>query len=136
MNRRGKIGLSALALLLITGATLAAGMMMGVPEPYRDMRNPLSASDKVVAEGGQLFQVNCAVCHGKRGYGNGPAAEQLSPRPANLSNFMKMRMMARDNYLIWTISEGGRRFNTAMPAFKESLSEEERWKIIHFLRTL
>ncbi|EGV49839.1 hypothetical protein Rifp1Sym_fr00060 [endosymbiont of Riftia pachyptila (vent Ph05)] len=49
---------------------------------------------------------------------------------------MQMRMMARDNYLIWTISEGGKRFNTAMPAFKETLGIEDRWKIIHFLRTL
>lgn len=141
--------MSALALLLVIGATLAAGMMMnhsmarhhqgmmvGVPEPYRDMRNPLSASDEMVVEGGQLFQANCAVCHGKLGYGNGPAAEKLSPRPSNLNAFMKMRMMARDNYLFWTISEGGKRFNTAMPAFKDSLSEKDRWKIIRFLRTL
>lgn len=141
--------MSALALLLVIGATLAAGMMMnhsmarhhqgmmvGVPEPYRDMRNPLPVSDAVVAEGKQLYLANCATCHGIQGYGNGPVAEQLSPRPANLNAFMKMRMMARDNYLFWTISEGGKRFNTAMPAFKNSLSEKDRWKIIRFLRTL
>ncbi|KRT54372.1 c-type cytochrome [endosymbiont of Ridgeia piscesae] len=148
MNKRaGQFGLGALA--LVTGVTLAGGMMMnhsvarhhqgmrvGVPEPYRDMRNSLPESDAVIAEGEQLYQANCAACHGKQGYGDGPAGKPLSPRPANLNHFMQMRMMARDNYLIWTISEGGKRFNTAMPAFKETLGEEDRWKIIHFLRTL
>jgi len=143
------IGLGALALLSMVGVALAAGMMMdhsvarhyqgmrvGVPEPYGNMKNPLSATDEVIAQGARLYQDNCAACHGKQGYGDGPAGVRLTPRPANLNRFIKMRMMARDNYLIWTISEGGKRFNTAMPAFKETLSEADRWKIIHFLRRL
>jgi mono/diheme cytochrome c family protein len=141
--------MGAMTLLLAAGVALAAGMMMnqsmarhhqgmmvGVPEPYSGMGNPLPASEEAISQGAQLYQANCAACHGKQGYGDGPAGKQLSPQPANLNRFMKMRMMARDNYLIWTISEGGKRFNTAMPAFKETLSEEDRWKIIHFLRRL
>jgi len=148
-KRNTLLGLGALALLLAADVALAAGMMMnrsmarhhqgmmvGVPEPYRNMRNPMPATDEVITQGARLYQANCAACHGKQGYGDGPAGKQLSPRPANLNHFMKMRMMARDNYLIWTISEGGKRFSTAMPAFKETLSEEDRWKIIHFLRRL
>jgi mono/diheme cytochrome c family protein len=112
------------------------GMMFGLPEPYRNMRNPLPATNEVLNQGAQLYQTYCAACHGKQGYGDGPAGKQLSPPPANLSHFMRMRMMARDNYLIWAISEGGKQFNTAMPGFSETLSEQDRWKIVHFLRTL
>ncbi len=141
--------LGIVAVLVLGGSVLAAGMMMnrsmarhhqgmmgGIPEPYRDMRNPLPRTREIVAQGQELFQANCAACHGPRGYGDGPAGKALSPPPANLNRLMKMRMMARDNYLIWTLSEGGKAFQTAMPAFKETLSEEERWKIIWFLRTL
>jgi len=38
--------------------------------------------------------------------------------------------------ITWIISEGGKDFNAAMPAFKEALSEKQKWKIIQFLRTL
>lgn len=44
--------------------------------------------------------------------------------------------MAGDGYLIWAIGEGGAQIGSAMPAFKDSLSEADRWRIIRFLRTL
>jgi mono/diheme cytochrome c family protein len=44
--------------------------------------------------------------------------------------------MASDNYLMWTISEGGAGLGTAMPPFKDALSENERWKIIRYLESL
>lgn len=35
------------------------------------------------ARGEFLFQANCAICHGKEGRGDGPAAGVLDPRPRN-----------------------------------------------------
>ena len=148
MKRSTLSGLAILVSLLTVGSVLAAGMMhqgmarrhqgmmVGIPKPYNAMRNPLPASKEIISEGEQLYQTYCASCHGKQGYGDGPAGMQLSPRPSNLNQLMRMRRMASDSYLIWTISEGGKQFNTAMPAFKETLSEKDRWKIIHFLKNL
>jgi mono/diheme cytochrome c family protein len=42
--------------------------------------------------------------------------------------------MAGDEYLLWTVSEGGKAFETAMPAFKDSLSEDQIWSIIAYMR--
>ena len=112
------------------------GMMGGIPAEYRNQTNPLEANNEVINQGRKLYQENCVSCHGEKGYGDGPAGSQLSPKPANLTGLMRMPMMARDDYLFWAISEGGKRFNTPMPAYKEVLTEDERWKIIHFLRTL
>ncbi|GLO76368.1 hypothetical protein MACH18_34480 [Phaeobacter italicus] len=42
--------------------------------------------------------------------------------------------MSGDEYLLWAISEGGQRFGTEMPAFREALTEEEIWKIIAYMR--
>ena len=44
------------------------------------------------------------------------------------------RPIAVDEYLLWSISEGGRQFDTEMPAFKGTLSREEIWKVIAFMR--
>ena len=109
------------------------GMMGGLPAEYSGRRNPLPVTEKLVRAGERLYQIYCAVCHGERGYGDGPTARDLNPPPANLYRLMRMPV-ARDDYLFWTISEGGKAFNSSMPAFKESLSIEERWKIIHYLR--
>lgn len=42
--------------------------------------------------------------------------------------------MLNDEYLFWTISEGGAPVGSAMPAFKEMLTEEEIWKIVVAMR--
>ncbi len=42
--------------------------------------------------------------------------------------------MAVDEYLLWTISEGGKPFETDMPAFKDVLTPEEIWQVIAFMR--
>jgi len=108
----------------------------GIPAPYGVMINPLPPSQENIARGAELFQTFCSSCHGKEGQGDGPAGAALKPRPANLTRFIRMPPLSRDSYLIWTISDGGAQFKTAMHSFKQSISEQDRWKIIHFLRTL
>ena len=65
--------------------------------------------------------------------GNGDMGKALSPSPALLA-YMITRPIAVDEYLVWSISEGGKQFASAMPAFKESLSREEIWQIIAYMR--
>lgn len=46
--------------------------------------------------------------------------------------------MLSDDYLFYRISEGGNvaPFNSAMPAWKEILTETERWDVINYTRSL
>ena len=110
-----------------------AFMNMGVPAEYRGRTNPLETTPEVVSEGGLLYQTQCALCHGTQGYGDGVAGNSLSPSPALLAHLIQTPM-AIDAYLFWSIAEGGAAFGSAMPAFKDGLTEEEIWKIITYLR--
>jgi mono/diheme cytochrome c family protein len=110
-------------------------MMGGMPVAYRGLRNPVASSARVISEGEALYRASCAACHGDSGEGNGPAASGLYPPPANL-RWLMGRPMVNDGYLMWAISEGGGGIGTAMPAFKDALSESERWKIIRYLESL
>jgi mono/diheme cytochrome c family protein len=65
--------------------------------------------------------------------GDGEAGKSLTPSPALLA-WMIQRPVAVDEYLLWTISEGGTEFKTGMPAFKDTLSREEIWKIVAYMR--
>jgi hypothetical protein len=72
-------------------------------------------------------------CHGERGLGGGEAADDLTPSPALLA-YLVQQPIAVDQYLLWSISEGGKEFGTAMPAFKDTLTRDQIWKIIAYLR--
>jgi mono/diheme cytochrome c family protein len=36
--------------------------------------------------------------------------------------------------MLWSISDGGAAFGSAMPAFKDVLSRDEIWKIVTYMR--
>ena len=108
-------------------------MNVGVPPEYRGQLNPLATTRSVVKEGSMLYQKQCAVCHGAEGMGDGEAANGLNPSPALLA-YMVQRPQSVDEYMMWTISAGGKAFGTPMPAFKDMLSKEDIWKIVTFMR--
>ena len=47
---------------------------------------------------------------------------------------MIQRPISVDEYLLWSIAEGGKQFDTEMPAFKDALAREDIWKIIAYMR--
>jgi mono/diheme cytochrome c family protein len=108
-------------------------MHAGIPAEYRGLRSPLAPTQDDVQAGGLLYQKQCAVCHGAQGMGDGEAAKSLNPSPALLAYMIQMPMSV-DEYLLWSIAEGGKQFGTSMPAFKETMSPEEIWKTIAYMR--
>ncbi len=65
------------------------------------------------------------------------AAEALNPKPATLADGMMMNDLS-DGYLFWRVSKGGAMepFNSAMPAWESGLTDEQRWQVISYVRTL
>ena len=106
----------------------------GVPAPYSDVKNPLPSNEATINAGKVLFGEHCSSCHGRSGRGDGEAGLELNPKPANIA-FIMDKWIATDPFLFWSISEGGVPLGTAMPVFKETLGDEQRWQIIHYLRT-
>jgi mono/diheme cytochrome c family protein len=105
----------------------------GVPEAYSGARNPLPRTPETIRQGGALYLERCAGCHDPSGMGHGDAGLALYPSPALLADLIRMPQ-AVDEYLLWAISEGGAPFGTKMPAFKDTLSQEQMWQIIAYMR--
>ncbi|MGB3713137.1 MAG: hypothetical protein WA996_01790, partial [Candidatus Promineifilaceae bacterium] len=61
----------------------------------------------------------------------------LDPKPANLSDSEMMHDLS-DGYLFWRVSKGGylEPFNSHMPPWESWLTEEQRWQVISYVRTL
>lgn len=105
----------------------------GVPAEYRGQTSPLPKTPATIDRGRKQYRDHCAACHRMDGLGGGAAATGLSPSPA-LLRFLVDRPDAADEYLLWTISEGGTPFGTAMPAFKKVVARDDIWAIIAFMR--
>lgn len=104
-----------------------------LPEEYLTAQNDVGYTIGAIAAGGPLYAAHCGRCHGATGLGNGELATALSPSPALLAHMIQ-QPVAIDQYLLWTISEGGRPFGTAMPAFKSEMSQEQIWQVVAYLR--
>jgi len=92
------------------------------------------AAEKKIAV---LFEELCSVCHGVGGKGDGPSAQGLQPRPAD---FTVCNVMAKDSdevlfKIIKGVGQSVRR-STVMPAWGDSLSEEQIRELIKFIRGL
>ncbi len=90
--------------------------------------NPRPNTPEVRDEGAWLYGVYCAVCHGATGQGDGQIAEHYTRMP-NLSAPYVQNYT--DGWIYSIIREGGR----SMPAFASSMSVDERWALVHFVRT-
>ena len=91
-------------------------------------------------EGRGIYRSACAPCHGLRGDGQGPAARSINPKPRDFTaGVFKLRTtpsgaLPTDSDLFRTISEGVP--GTWMPAWEELLSENQRWAVLAYLKTL
>jgi putative copper export protein/mono/diheme cytochrome c family protein len=90
--------------------------------------SPTGFSAQSIAGGEALFAQNCTSCHGPDGHGDGPAAKDLQPPPADLTaNHIYAHS---DGDLFWWITEG---IGAAMPAFGERLDPTGRWNLVDFI---
>ncbi|NMC14202.1 MAG: c-type cytochrome [Chloroflexi bacterium] len=92
----------------------------------------ISAVDSFQDAGKKAFQDYCVRCHGEQAKGDGIDAAKLSSPPANIADLAFMsRMSSQDLYRSITIG-----LSPDMPPFGNILSEEDRWAIIDYLRSL
>ncbi|MCX6928785.1 MAG: cytochrome c [Verrucomicrobia bacterium] len=111
-------------------ALLWAGDNWGVPETAAARTNIVSGDLANIATGRRIYEIRCADCHGQKGKGDGPAATDLNPKPGDLS---KPALADQpDGVLFWKISEGKK----PMPPYSTKLSEEQRWQVVNYIRTL
>ncbi|MFQ5742460.1 MAG: c-type cytochrome [Acidobacteriota bacterium] len=114
------------------------GIHFNLPNKYVAIENPLPWSEENIRQGGVLYTRNCAMCHGDAQSGNGLFARAWQPRPANFRDTGTIAQLD-ENYLYWRIKEGGPglprgsiEYRSAMPVWKNVLSDEEIWKVIMF----
>jgi len=93
-------------------------------------KNPIPADDKSSAAGRDVYVKQCLSCHGETGKGDGTAAKDLDPKPKDLSS--PDVQSQSDGTLFWKITTGKK----PMPTFEKLTSEDDRWNVVNYIRTL
>jgi len=106
-----------------------------IPGEYKGLTNPVAGDEASLERGAEQYAALCAACHGDGGMGDGPAGVALDPAPSAIAHTSQMM---GDDYLFWRISEGGAfaPFNSSMIAWKASVSEEQAWDLVNYVRAL
>ncbi len=105
-----------------------------VSKDYKIMdRTPVAPTQESLAQGKALFLENCAVCHGEKGDGKGPAAAGMSPPPANFTDIAHSNMYGPGDKF-WIITNGA--LETGMPSFSADISLAGRWHLVNYILSL
>ncbi len=97
------------------------------PEKAARRPNPVAATESSIQRGAKLYSQYCVSCHGSKGRGDGPVGAALNPRPTDL---VTMAPQHSDGDLAWKIANG----RGAMPSWKGSLSENQIWDVVNYLK--
>jgi mono/diheme cytochrome c family protein len=121
-------------------AAMAAGAearKWTAPDEDKARPNPVEATPAALLKGRALYQKHCASCHGDKGKGDGPA-ESYEIEPATDLTDAVLQERLTDGEILWKITTGLKSgTDVIMPSIAQRVpAEEDRWKLVHFTRTL
>jgi mono/diheme cytochrome c family protein len=94
------------------------------------LTNPVAADARSLRNGAQQFAINCSVCHGPAGAGDGPVTRFSYP-PMPIGRGSNAATNLSDGYLFGIIRNG----RGLMPSYNR-IEESDRWDLINYLRAL
>lgn len=103
--------------------------------------NPFPITSKGLEIGKELYTINCAICHGDAGDGAGYLVRDPNPAagdpggkyPAAPANFLLDDLINSSNGRYYFSIIYGK---NVMGGYADKLSFEERWQVIHYIRSL
>jgi len=100
-----------------------------VPAKYLTMKNPIPANTDA-AIGKSLYSKHCKSCHGSEGYGDGSKAKDMK---GDLGDFSSAGFQKQSDGALFYKTTTGRE---DMPEFSKKLTDEDRWLVVNYMRTL
>ena len=100
------------------------------PAHSDSVKNPFVGNARATAEGKEIYNQMCVLCHGLKGKGNGQAGLSLVKKPAN---FLALKVINQtDGNIFWKITNG----KAPMASYEELWTDDQRWKLVNYIRAL
>lgn len=97
-----------------------------------EVKNPLTVTEQVLAEGKHNYMIYCAVCHGETGDGKGFIVTEGKYTAAPPSYFADGYINMPDGKIFHSITYG----KGAMQSYAYALNKEDRWKVISYINKM
>jgi len=123
-NLKKIFGLILFATLLVANLSAAS---WDIPADKKNKNSFIKFNDATANEGEVLYNKNCASCHGNPSKGN--VLKSLNPIPPDLASTGSQSLTDGELFYILNTGRG------LMPSFKNVMSENDRWKVISYLRS-
>lgn len=102
-----------------------------VPEEFKNKPNPYKGDESLNMVGMRNFNRHCVSCHGKKGVGDGVMAKNLKTHPGDLTKSEFQKHTDGEIYYLSFVGVNER------PDFMKLIpSEEDKWAIVNYIRTL
>ena len=112
------------------GFAYGRAQMVATVDSMSRIANPVAADERSLRNGGQQYQINCAVCHGPAGMGDGPVTKfGYPPMPIGAGSNAATKL--NDGYIFGMIRNG----RGLMPPYNR-IEEHDRWDLINYLRAV
>lgn len=104
------------------------GLIQGRTAAGVALENPVRVTGENLLAGQRLYEINCVACHGNTGLGDGLVGEKFQPPPVDLT--VAYVQSQPDGQIFYTLTYG----SVAMPYYRDSLTIEQRWQVVNFLK--
>lgn len=112
----------------VAGFQVSYAALPATIDSMASIPNPVAAGEASLISGRKYYQVNCAVCHGNKAMGDGPATQFGMPGINLTGDVTKART---DGYIFGMIRNG----RGLMPNYNR-IEERERWDVVNYVRGL
>lgn len=120
----------------IQGVTVSSwqigyGKLPAVIDSFTPIPNPHPISEASLANGRKYYQINCAVCHGMAGDGNG-GLKKVNPAYGFSPSLLTPQALGRSDGYLYGIIRNGRGL---MPTYNR-IEDADRWDVVNYIRAL
>ena len=116
---------------LVPGYAISYAQLPATIDSFSTLANPVPADERSLVNGRKYYSINCAVCHGDLGDGNG-YLKQLNPMYGFAPSLVLDATKNRTDGYIWGMVRNGRGL---MPSANR-IEEMDRWDVVNYLRGL
>jgi mono/diheme cytochrome c family protein len=119
--------LAALFLIFVFSGSFVKAQEWTVPASAKKKQNPYEATSKNVSSGKKIYNIHCKSCHGDPTKANMLPLAPIAPADLGSQNFL----VQSDGEIYYKVNKG----KGAMPTFEKTISDEDKWMVISFLRS-
>ena len=108
------------------------GRTIIVPAEAAALPNPQPLTPDTIVNARRSYTGRCSTCHGPDGKGDTAIGSHIFPRAPDLT--ADQTQNRRDGALFWIVQNGSP--HTGMPGWKGTLSDDEIWQLVSYVRLL